>query len=46
MEKEITNKLPQECDVHESDGTDNADAGTGLWNFCPNCGAKMKGGAG
>ena len=24
---------------------DNADAGTGLWNFCPSCGAKMKGGA-
>lgn len=22
---------------------DNADAGTRLWKFCPNCGAKMKG---
>ena len=24
---------------------DNADAGTSLWKYCPNCGAKMKGGA-
>ena len=24
---------------------DNADAGLSIWSFCPNCGAKMKGGA-
>ena len=23
---------------------DNADAGLSIWSFCPNCGAKMKGG--
>ena len=23
---------------------DNADAGTSFWKYCPNCGAKMKGG--